>query len=128
MRSIGRGKDAWNEWVAFFLRGVDEQAAENGKTARAALELHERLKPRVLDLTHSPYAVPLLDQAFRRPVFHSAHLKFGASRPSRPAIANLLRALRDGGVLKVVREGAGRRPTVYALAELVNLCEGKRVF
>jgi Fic family protein len=128
LRAIGRDKAAWNEWILFFLRGIDEQADENGKTARSVLALHERLKARVLDLTNSQYALPVLDQAFKRPVFHSAHLRFGPKRPSRPAVANLLRALREGGVLKVVREGAGRRPTVYVLAELVNLCEGERVF
>jgi hypothetical protein len=72
--------------------------------------------------------VPLLDHAFKQPVFQSRHLKFGSRHPSRPAVANLLRALREDAILKVVREGAGRRPTVYVLADLVNLCEGRKVF
>jgi len=94
---------------------------------QAGLAIYERLKARSIELTHSQYAIPLLDQAFRKPVFTSGHLDFGKGAPSKQAIANLLRALRDGGVLKVVREGSGRRPTVYALTELVHACEGREV-
>ena len=47
---------------------------------------------------------------------------------SRQAIANLLRDLRDHDILKVVREGRGRRAQVLALASLINLCEGTEVF
>ena len=81
----------------------------------------------MIDLTHSQYAVPLLDQIFKRPVFRTSHINLGIRKPSRPALANLLRVLREEKILKVIREGAGRRPTTYAFAELINLCEGKPV-
>ncbi len=29
-------------------------------------------------------------------------------------------------IIWTIREGSGRRPQVYALADLVNLCEGRR--
>jgi hypothetical protein len=35
--------------------------------------------------------------------------------------------LREANILKVVREGSGRRAQVLALAELINLAEGKPV-
>ncbi|MBK7642529.1 MAG: hypothetical protein IPJ19_05685 [Planctomycetes bacterium] len=127
LRALCDGGAAWTAWCEFFLQGVEEQAVKNAQIVRAILELYDRLKLQVLGLTHSQYAVPLLDQAFRRPVFQSGHLKFGDRSPSKPAVANLLRALKKGKVLKVIREGSGRRPTVYALAELINVCEGKRV-
>lgn len=69
----------------------------------------------------------MLDVMFKRPVFQSTHLKFGRNPPTRPTVAKMLRLLTEAGMLKVVREGAGRRATVFALAELINLCEGKRV-
>ena len=47
--------------------------------------------------------------------------------PTKAAILTLLNKLKKGGVLKVMREGSGRRPQVLALAELINLCEGKDV-
>jgi hypothetical protein len=39
----------------------------------------------------------------------------------------LLGQLRKSGILKVLREGSGRRPQVLCLKSLVNLCEGKKV-
>jgi Fic family protein len=127
LRPLGAKPGAWNQWIAFFLTGLEEQARINSDKARAILALYERLKTRVLSLTHSQYAVPLLDQMFKRPVFESSHLKFGLYPPTRAAIANLLRALREGKVVKVLHEGSGRRATIYAFADLINLCEGKQV-
>ena len=128
LRALGPDADAWTRWCAFFLRGIEEQSAVNEAKARAILELYSRLKSRVLELTHSQFAVPLLDQMFQRPIFQSQHLKFRPQEPSRPAVANLLRKLRDDGILKPLRESAGRRGAVYVFPELLNLCEGKTVF
>lgn len=127
LRAIGREPAAWNEWCAFFLRGVEEQARENAQTARGILGLYERLKSRVIELTNSRYAVPLLDEIFKRPVFHGGELRhrLGANAPTPQSVFNLVNALRDDGILTVVRKGAGRRPSIYALQELLKLCEGK---
>ena len=117
-----------SDWIIFFLKALEEQARKNATKARAIMDLYEELKTRVIDLTHSQYAVPLLDQLFERPVFQSTHLHFAKNRaPSRQAIAYLLRTLREAKVIKVVREGKGRRAQVLALAELINLCEDKTV-
>ena len=43
-------------------------------------------------------------------------------------VSLLLKQLRADGILHTVREGAGRRPYILALAELINLCEGRKVF
>jgi Fic family protein len=127
LRPLGVKPGAWNRWIEFFLTGLEEQARSNTDKARAMLELYERMKARVLSLTHSQYAVPLLDRMFERPVFLASHLKFGDQQPTRAAVANLLRALREGEVVKVLSAGRGRRAGVYAFAELINLCEGKKV-
>lgn len=128
LRALGHTEDAWNRWIEFFLKAVDEQARENAAKARAIMELYEKLKVRVIELTHSQYAVPLLDQIFERPLFHSSHLRFpNIPMPGRATIASLLRALLQVGILKVIKEASGRRPQVLALADLINLCEGKKV-
>lgn len=127
LRALDREQDAWNAWAEFFLRAIEDEAARNAQKAKDILAMYDELKGRVIELTHSQYAVPLLDQMFRRPVFSSVHLTFGARSPSKPAVANLLRAVKDDGILKVLRPGAGRQPAIYAFARLVNLCEGKSV-
>lgn len=87
------------------------------------------MKTRIIDLTHSQHAVPLLDQIFERPLFQSTDLKLSGDHSlSRQGLTNLLRVLRENGILKVVRMARGRRPQALAFAELINLCEGKQVF
>lgn len=129
LRGLGQEPDAWNRWIAFFLRAVDEQAQANAEKARNIINLYENLKKRVIALTHSQYAVPLLDEIFKQPVFRSTPINLAGDRqPSRQAMTHLLRQLREGGILKVMQEGRGSRAQVLALAELINLCEGKKVF
>jgi len=42
-------------------------------------------------------------------------------------VMNMLGRLKKAGILKIVREGSGRRPQILALAELINICEGTDV-
>ena len=89
------------------------------------MNCYARLKQELIAVTHSQFAVPLLEQFFARLIFQSNSLQFSHPQPSRQAISSYLRKLREAGILKVVREGSGRRGQVLALTELVNLCEGK---
>jgi Fic family protein len=125
LRALGDSSRAWNQWIEFFLRALDEQARKNAAKARAIMNCYARLKQQLIAVTHSQFTVPLLDQFFARPIFQSNSLQFSDPQPSRQAISSYLRKLREAGILKVVREGGGRRGQVLALAELVNLCEGK---
>lgn len=128
LRALSGPENAWNAWVEFFLTAVEEQARLNAEKARAIADLYERLKRRVIDLTHSQYAVPLLDQLFRKPIFSASSIVFeGRRQPSRQLLSNQLRRLRDAGILKEVRPGRGRRAQVLALPELLDLCEGRKV-
>jgi Fic family protein len=127
LRDLGQ-PGSWTRWSAFFLEGVAVQAEANTHKARAIQDLYERLKRQVLELTHSQFAVPLLDFMFERPVFRGSDVTKLEQMPSAPMVANLLGNLRRNGILHTVREGAGRRPNVLALAELINLCEGRKIF
>jgi Fic family protein len=127
LRDLGEKEGAWNRWIIFFLTALIEQAKLNARKAREIMDLYERLTSKVLELTHSQFAVPLLDALFVRPVLRSSELGSIQGLPSKPMIMNMLGKLKQEGMLKVVREGAGRRAQVLALAELINLCEGRKV-
>ncbi|MBU2054432.1 MAG: Fic family protein [Proteobacteria bacterium] len=118
---------AWTRWIGFFLRAMDEQSRENARKAQAIIDLYGRLKTRIIDLTHSRYAVPLLDCLFDQPVFTSSLFDDRPGMPGKPMIMNMLGRLKKAGILKVVREGSGRRPQILALAELINVCEGSDI-
>lgn len=126
LRDLG-APGSWTRWCTFFLEGVVVQADAYTTKTRAIHDLYEQLKRRVLDLTHSQYAVPLLDYIFEHPIFRSSDIAKLDAMPSAPMVANLLGRLRTHGILHTVREGAGRRPHILALASLVNLCEGRTV-
>jgi Fic family protein len=121
------GPETWNVWTLFFLRALAEQSTLNANKARAVLALYEYLKSRILDLTRSQYAIPLLDRLFAQPVFASNDLFRDPRMPTKPVVTLLLQRLRDAGILRQLRESRGRRAQVLALAELVNLCEGRKV-
>lgn len=126
LRQLGREK-RWEPWIEFFMRAVTEQAHVNVEKARRILALYERLKKRIIELTHSQYAVPLLDWLFKHPVFQSSMLSSQRVMPSKPMVMVLLTKLKSDGILKVLREGSGRRAQILAFSELINLCEGKKV-
>jgi Fic family protein len=129
LRVIGQNPNGWNDWIKFFLDALEHQASINTKKASGIIDLYDDYKERVVKITHSQYAIPLLDQIFQKPLFQSRHLQFSDGQtPSRQAISSILRALREDGILKVIRKGRGRRPNLYAFADLINLCEGSEVF
>ncbi len=128
LKALSKEEQGWNDWITFFLRAVDEQAKENALTVRKIINLYENLKERVITLTHSQYAVPLLDQIFKQPIFQSSHLLEKKGMPSKPMVMTLLAKLREAGILKVLREGSGRRAQILALPKLINLTEERKVF
>lgn len=99
----------------------------NVAKARQIQALYDSLKRKPLELTHSQFAVPLLDHMFEQPIFRSSRFVELPDMPSRPMILNMLGRLKTAGILKVVQEARGPRAQVLALAALVNLCEGKEI-
>jgi Fic family protein len=127
LRALGRDKNAWMLWTEFFLTAIESQARLNAGRAKALMDLYVRLKADVIRLTRSRFAIPLLDELFRVPVFQISLIE-GKGLPSRPMLNTMISRLQKGGLLKVLRPGSGRRGQLFALAELVNTAEGRKVF
>jgi len=126
LRAVSRDGD-WTGWCRFFLRGVQEQASENERRARAILALYERLKTQAVELTHSQYAIRAMDFLFQSPVFSAPTFLSHAGIP-RPTASRILGVLRDADILATITEGKGRRAGIYAFRELLNEAEGAHVF
>ncbi|MDJ1184544.1 Fic family protein [Roseofilum casamattae] len=123
--SISRNDD-WTSWCAFFLRAVAEQAEENQTKARAMLNLYNELKSKVIDLTHSQYAIHVLDFIFARPIFKSSDFTNCKEVPTSTA-KRILLLLRDNDILVTLRESSGRNPAIYAFSRLINIAEGRSI-
>jgi Fic family protein len=117
----------WTAWCRFFLTAVAQQADENQKKASSILTLYEDMKSRMVEATHSQYAIHALDWLFERPIFKSADFVEAAGIP-RPTARRILSALREETIIKPLIEARGRRSAVFAFKKLLNLAEGKEVF
>jgi len=124
--AISRDND-WTAWCVFFLKVVRIQAEDNLSKARAILDLYNRMKIRFAELTHSQYAIHTLDWVFERPIFKSSDFVRGANIP-KPTAFKIIGILKENNVLKILREGSGRRPAVLAYPELLNITEGYKAF
>ncbi len=125
LRMISEHGD-WNGWIDFFLQAVIDQASQNSQRVMAIQALYEEMKQTIHRVTHSQYTVHLLDALFDTPIFETTRLirKTGIHKPTAMA---LIRWIREAGILKELRPGAGRRPAVLSFPRLINIAEGRRV-
>ena len=119
-------ENAWTDWCEFFLQGVTTQALENQSKAQRIGQLHAKMLKQVPKITRSHHSNKLIKFLFEQPVFSSTHL-YKHSQIPRPTAERFIRELRNTGILKVIREGKGRRTGMFAFSELLNIAEDKDV-
>jgi hypothetical protein len=110
----------------FFLTAIIEQARSNHAKAKAILDLYQERKLWITDLTHSQHAVRALDWFFSRPIFTPPDFTASSGIP-RPTANRIVRIAREHRLLRVLRQGRGRRSTILAFPDLLNIAEGKTV-
>lgn len=118
--------DDWTGWCRFFLEAVRAQAEDNLAKAQGILALYEEMKRRVPEMTRSQYAIRALDWIFARPIFRTSDFVVSAGIPA-PTAKRFLGVLQEGGVLRVLAAGSGRRAAVLAFPALLNIAEGREV-
>ncbi len=126
LRAITQKHD-WNGWIQFFLTAVVEQAAVNSDRVRGMLRLYENMKSRIVEITHSQFAIQALDAIFSRPIFRGADFPTISGVPTKQTAAALVRQLIEAGILKVMQPAKGRRSAMLGFPELINLVEGRLV-
>ena len=124
--AVSRDGD-WTGWCVFFLGALIAQAESNTRKVKQILDLYESKKSWVADHTHSQHAIRALDFIFDRPIFRSSDFVGHADIPKDTA-RRILTVLRDEGLLRVVREAAGRTTAVLVFPELLTIAEGQEAF
>jgi len=129
LKELNTGPGNWDHWARFFLKAVATQATEDYQRAGRMMAIYEDMKSRVVDITRSRFAVPVLDAIFEKPVFSRAHIQKSLREmdrpPSAPTVGDLLKKLVQHDVLQVSRVSIGRRATIYVFGELMELLEGE---
>lgn len=124
--SVSRDRD-WTLWCKYFVEALKAQAEANHARVMAIIDLYGRLKRETVEWTHSQYAVQALDWMFGRPIFKSTDFVANAGIPA-PTAKRLLALFKANDLFSVLVEGRGRRNSVFALKELLNVTEGREVF
>lgn len=120
-------KNDWNGWIQFFLNAVVEQAAANCDRIQGMLNLYKNMKNRMVEITHSQFAIQALDAIFSRPIFRGADFSTISGIPTKQTAASLIRLLLEDGILKVLQPARGRRSAMLVFPELINLVEGRPI-
>jgi Fic family protein len=117
----------WQNWIEYFLQAIAVQSNINISKVKEILDLYENQKTKFIDTTHSQYAIPALDAFFNSPIINSVYFIELSGIPNKITGNDLLRKLVKSGSISILRKGRGRMPTVYALPDLINIAEGKKV-
>ncbi len=112
----------WTRWVRFFLEGIIQQAERNITQTRAVIEEYEEMKLRLAKITRSQWAIQCLDYLFSNPYFSSTHFKRNSGVPTTSA-GRLLHSMEAAGLIRKVRLGAGRKPSIYVFPKLWDIIE-----
>jgi Fic family protein len=112
----------WNGWISFFLQALIEQSSENSKKAKEIINLYNSMKDKISSIRNQ-YPIRALDAIFSKPIFSATY--FGSRLGQSKMTANrVLRELTEEGIIIVISESSGSRPTIFAFPQLLNITEG----
>jgi Fic family protein len=110
-----------DEWLRFFLRGVERQSTDAVHRAERLVDLRESYRQRVMAVPRGGRAVELVDLAFELPVL-TARVVESRLAVSRPTALNLLSRTAELGVLDEQPAGprAQRRWIAQGVVDIVT--------
>lgn len=112
----------WTGWIAFFLRGVNEQAADAVQTAQRILDLQSAYRQRIQGRRYPAPTLSILDELFVNPFVTIT----GAQERHSVNFHTAQAAIRLLVEAKILREITGRkRYRIYCAEELLRTIEGE---
>lgn len=124
LNALHQNPTAWEPWLLFFLRAVDEQARENMRRAAAMQRLYKELQTEFPNITNSASCGLLLDAIFENPIFSKPIISGRIHEVNTATIHRMINSLLDAGILHMRTNGAGRRAATYQLRELSLIAQG----
>lgn len=109
----------WENWVTFFLRGLDEQARKAQETAKKILELREKTAEQIHDIG-SVYAHDFLDALFVNPMFSARSLRGLTKIKNIQTLYNLISKFHRAGIISDLTESQ-KRNKIYRFDALNDI-------
>ena len=122
LNNLSKNAD-WQNWLRFFLGACAQQAEEDKNIAAEILALRNDLATRTAPFLKSRYAADFLNAIFARPIFTLRNLNFAGKKPSAITLKTMVKKLTARGIVELKHRGVRNRPSVYALPELLKICE-----
>ena len=114
--------NSWEEWIAFFLTTVIEQAKANSQKATDILELYEEMKGEITQVIRSQFSIQALDTLFGDPVFSTTDFMRRSGIPKASAV-RILNSLKERNIISILQEGKGNRPAIMMFTRLMDIAE-----
>jgi Fic family protein len=111
---------AWDRWLAFFLRGVTEQAHDSLTRARRLQALRERYRGQLQSRRMAARLLQLVDLLFAQPVLTARQVE-AALDVDFPTALRYVNQLVEAGLLREITGKARKR--VYRADELLQAIE-----
>ena len=119
-------KDAWDNWIKYFLKAITNQANINTKRAKKVVKLSDEMKFSIQNVTKSRNSMQIQDFLFTKIMFETPDFTAN-SGVSKPHAARLLRSLLEKGIIKTISPSKGRRPAIYGFTSLIEIIESEQV-
>lgn len=113
-------KNAWEDWIEFFLKALIKQAKNNNSKVKDIIDLYERKKQRISEITHSQYVIKILDTLFASPIFKTTDFIYFSKIPKASA-TRCLRLLKKNKIISILRKARGSKPATFTFDKLINL-------
>jgi hypothetical protein len=88
--------------------------------AQNILHLYNSMKQKIVDSTHSQYALQALDSLFNLAIFKSSDFQKNSGIPN-PSNARIIGTLRDENIIDTLEEASGRKPAIYIFRSLIDI-------
>ena len=112
--------DAWDDWIAFFLRALQTQAEYNISIVSQIQEHYERMHPVFRDTLRSRWSADALNYLFANPIYKNSKFKKDAGIPGQTA-NHFTNRLLEAGIVETVVPPAGRASGLYAFPSLLDI-------
>ncbi len=98
LSAVSKSND-YGTWICYFLDGIIQQAELNTQKAKALLDMYNTFKDICISKIGSKYAIPLLDEVFKKPAFKTSQIQ-NAIPGSKGTLYNVLDQFVANGILQ----------------------------